>query len=419
MTLAPMSLPTVPLVGTIPPVLVGLAPTMAPLLSTLAPGASESVTDAVNQVVKKANKIASTGIQNATDTAKSVGDTIKNTINGVSPAGKDTSVPSVGDFAKAVDDATKSAVEETSATVDIVKQSDHDSIQVLPGGTSKSVATKAAHEEDNGLIPKTAKPFVIPVLGLVIGGTWMLMVPTSITAKLVLYFGAQSFMNIFMSWVLKIHETIPAGTMITKGDGQFELQDSLTGCPAGFALTALQQVVSFILFLLFFIAVYWTPKRYMPKKLGTMREILSVAIFGCVFAANIALNNFSLGYISIGVNLIIRSCLPLSTYVSQQGLAVFGMYPFKEFKILEVSLMAIGVFCAAVFTWASFGGNFSAGTGLLGVLACAGSLLCGSLNLALAGVLGKNDLSVLDTCAYMSVPATAFLLPIIFFMSKH
>jgi len=38
--------------------------------------------------------------------------------------------------------------------------------------------------------------------------------------------------------------------------------------------------------------------------------------------------------------------------------------------------------------------------------------------LALAGVLGKNDLSVLDTCAYMSVPATAFLLPIIFFMSK-
>merc|ERR1719422_496086 len=393
--------------------------TVAPLLSTLAPGTSESVTDAVNQVVKKASKITSTGIQNATNTAKSVGDTIKNTIKSASPAGEDTSnAPSVDDVAKAAEDATKSAVEETSAAVDVVKRSSHGSIQVSPEGTSKSLATKAAHEENNGWIPKTAKPFVIPVLGLVIGGTWMLMVPTSITAKLVLYFGAQSFMNIFMSWVLKIHETIPAGTMITKGDRQFELQDSLTGCPAGFALTALQQVVSFVLFLLFFIAVYWTPKRYMPKKLGTASEILSVAIFGCVFAANIALNNFSLGYISIGVNLIIRSCLPLSTYVSQQFLAVFGMYPFKEFKILEVSLMAIGVFCAAVFTWASFGGNFSAGTGFLGVLACVGSLLCGSLNLALAGVLGKNDLSVLDTCAYMSVPATAFLLPIIFFMSK-
>merc|ERR1719422_1337997 len=345
MTLAPINviMPTLQPVATVPSVLM----TVAPLISTLAPGASESVTDAVNQVVKKANKIASIGIQNATDTAKSVGDTIKNTIKGpspnatdtaksvgdtikntikgASPAGEDTSVPSVGGVAKAADDATTSAVEKTSAAVDVVKQSAHHSIQVLPGGTSKSVATKAAHDEDNGLIPKTAKPFVIPVLGLVIGGTWMLMVPTSITAKLVLYFGAQSFMNIFMSWVLKIHETIPAGTMITKPDRQFQLEKALTGCPAGFALTALQQVVSFILFLLFFIAVYWTPKRYMPKKLGTTSEILSVAVFGCVFAANIALNNFSLGYISIGVNLIIRSCLPLSTYVSQQGLAVFGM----------------------------------------------------------------------------------------------
>merc|ERR550532_3060928 len=123
MTLAPMSLPTVPLVGTIPPVLVGLAPTMAPLLSTLAPGASEVVTDAVNQVVKKANKIASTGIQNATNTAKSVGDTIKNTMKGASPAGEDTSVPSVGDVAIAVDDAIISAAEKTAAAVEAEEKS--------------------------------------------------------------------------------------------------------------------------------------------------------------------------------------------------------------------------------------------------------------------------------------------------------
>merc|ERR1719150_2047778 len=34
--------------------------------------------------------------------------------------------------------------------------------------------------------------------------------------------------------------------------------------------------------------------------------------FGCVFAMNIALNSFSLRYISIAVNLIIRSWLPAS-----------------------------------------------------------------------------------------------------------
>merc|ERR1719210_2956094 len=111
------------------------------------------------------------------------------------------------------------------------------------------------------------------------------------------------------------------------------------GCPAGFALTALQQIVSFLMFMVFFAATYFTPYRYTPKKLNSRFEVFCVVIFGCVFALNIALNNFSLGYISIAVNLIIRSCLPLSTFLSQQGLAMFGLYPFKPCKILEVSLM--------------------------------------------------------------------------------
>jgi len=237
----------------------------------------------------------------------------------------------------------------------------------------------------------------------------------SMYGKLVLYFGAQSFMNIFMSWCLGTHVTIPAGTVLESGQ---VLATDLKGCPAGFALTALQQVVSFILFMVYFGAVYFTPYRYMPKELKSSFEIVSVVIFGCVFAANIALNNFSLGYISIGVNLIIRSCLPLSTYISQQGLAMFGLYTFKPFKILEVGLMFIGVICACVFTWSDFQGKLTLGGRFIGVLACLGSLLCGSLNLALAGVLGDTKLNVLDTCAYMAIPATLFLMPIIFFISK-
>merc|ERR1719356_1049543 len=49
---------------------------------------------------------------------------------------------------------------------------------------------------------------------------------------------------------------------------------------------------------------------------------------------------------------------------------------------------------------------------VMGVIVCILSLLCGSVNLALAGVLGEMKLSVYDTVAYMSVPATLFLLPI-------
>merc|ERR1719220_2582679 len=97
--------------------------------------------------------------------------------------------------------------------------------------------------------------------------------------------------------------------------------------------------------------------RFWPKRLEGTTQILSVIIFGCVFALNIALNNFSLGYISIAVNLIIRSCLPLSTFLSQQVLAKFGLYTWKEMKVLEISLMVAGVFFACMFTTAKIMGG--------------------------------------------------------------
>jgi len=86
--------------------------------------------------------------------------------------------------------------------------------------------------------------------------------------------------------------------------------------------------------------------------------------------------------------------------------------------------MVLGVVCAAVFTIAQImaakdkGGSSEAGSQVLGVLMCIASLLCGSLNLALAGVLGETKLNVYDTVAYMAVPAAVFLLPIAYFVQK-
>merc|ERR1712151_299963 len=226
-------------------------------------------------------------------------------------------------------------------------------------------------------------------------------------------------MNIFMGWVLGTHVTVPKGTVLANGE---VMEEDLAGCPAGFALTAMQQMVSFVVFCIYFGAVYPTQFRYMPKQLKTPFEVFCVVIFGCVFALNIALNNFSLGYISIAVNLIIRSCLPLSTFLSQQGLAVFGLYPRKACKPVEIGLMVLGVVCAGVFTMARILGSTSKGEGssnmILGVFVCVASLLCGSLNLALAGVLGETKLNVYDTVAYMAIPATLFLMPIALFVQK-
>merc|ERR1711935_478260 len=59
----------------------------------------------------------------------------------------------------------------------------------------------------------------------------------------------------------------------------------------------------------------------------------------------------------------------------------------------------------------SSGSHNSGSNQVLGVTMCILSLLCGSVNLALAGVLGEMKLSVYDTVAYMSLPAFTFLIP--------
>merc|ERR1712117_912112 len=59
----------------------------------------------------------------------------------------------------------------------------------------------------------------------------------------------------------------------------------------------------------------------------------------------------------------------------------------------------------------SSGSHNSGSNQVLGVVMCILSLLCGSVNLALAGVLGEMKLSVYDTVAYMSIPAFIFLMP--------
>jgi len=261
----------------------------------------------------------------------------------------------------------------------------------------------------------TFKPFIIPIIGLLAGFAMMTVPKVATAGKLVLYFGAQSFMNIFMGWIFRTHVTVAKGQV---PGTDVILKEDLHGCPVGFALTAMQQVISFFCFLILYAALYATPYKISPKKISTMKEVVSILIFGCVFAMNIALNNFSLGYISIAVNLIIRSCLPLTTYLSQQGLAMVNLYQKKPVIWLEISLMVAGVFCACAFTWAKIMGSGGGHKGsndhakqVMGVIVCILSLLCGSVNLALAGVLGEMKLSVYDTVAYMSVPAFLFLIP--------
>jgi len=418
-------MPTLPPMPTFPPMVM---PTLPPAVGQAVDQANGAVNDAMDQA-KKAHSDATQAINNAVDQAKQAH---SDATQAVSDA-VDQAKAAHADATQAANDAMNHA---TGAHAEASKAANEIAGQVT--GT-QGVASKVHGEKDqdakahfaldptntfmvwNAVVSDTFKPFIIPVVGLIAGIVMMQFPAIATTGKLVLYFGSQSFMNIYMGWVMRTSVTVPKGTTLASGK---VLEVDLTGCPAGFALTAMQQVISFVVFCIFFGAVYYTPYQYKPKQLNSSFEVFCVIIFGCVFALNIALNNFSLGYISIAVNLIIRSCLPLTTFVSQQALASCGLYPFKPCKVKEIVLMTIGVICAGVFTYARIKGSEASGHGgdssnqVLGVLICIASLLCGSLNLALAGVLGECKLNVYDTVAYMAIPATVFLAPIAIFLQK-
>lgn len=253
------------------------------------------------------------------------------------------------------------------------------------------------------------KHTAIPLVALALGGTLHMSEKWRTAGKLIMYFGAQTGMNIYMKAVLS-HSVVS------------EEQD-LKGIPAPFAVTAIQQITAFVLFLIMLVGSRFTPYRYHPKRLQSAWEWFVVTCFAFTFTLNIALNNFSLSLLAISINLIIRSCAPVSTLISQMALHRCGGEKAKDSHVTAVSCMMLGTLAAAVAVFAKTQAR-AQGAPLhegetenmgLGVITCVASLFSGSLNLALAGVLGTSlELNSLDTTCYMSVPALLFLVGPVF-----
>jgi len=215
-----------------------------------------------------------------------------------------------------------------------------------------------------------------------------------------IYFGAQTGMNLYMKSVL-------SKIVVDEEEG-------LKGIPIGFLLTSIQQFVAFLAFCCFLLAGKLFSSGYQTKKLTTKREYIAVLCFSMTFALNIGLNNFSLSLVAISINLIIRSCLPLSTAISQIVVGSLMGQSKKAISLMEWLLMLVGVGCAALATYAKnasgAGSEESAGL-VLGVICCVASICSGALNMVLAGVLGAEmKLNPLDTTCYMALPAGLILL---------
>ncbi|CAK8990683.1 unnamed protein product [Durusdinium trenchii] len=271
-----------------------------------------------------------------------------------------------------------------------------------PEGAKDGVKPKKHHHHHHSSSQnKLMQEAMIP-LGAFIVGFLLLLFQQTIAAVLAIYFGAQAGFSLYMKVVL-------SNTTISS-----EL--NIDGIPAGFLVTAIQQVVAFMVLLVVVAVLYVTPFRYTPRRLNTWSEVACVILFSFAFSMNIGLNNFSLSLLAVSLNMIIRSCLPLVTLVFQQVLGPCFPDLASKVRVSEVTFMVAGVLFAALATLAKSHGahnNESKHLGL-GVFVCSLSDVACAVNLILASVFGsvlKPALNPVDTIFYMAIPCAIFLLP--------
>jgi len=246
------------------------------------------------------------------------------------------------------------------------------------------------------------KELAVPIAAILCGLAALQVETTKLVGKIMLFFGAQTFMNLYMK------------TVLSKSVVSSEL--GMTGVPAAFALTAIQQLVSFALLGAGTLASQLTPWAYTPKKLTTPKQLGMVLCFSLSFTLNIALNNFSLSMLDISVNLIIRSLAPLTTLCVQ---VVFSrVLGSKSLEPVEVVLMIAGALCGLVAVIAkahSLTNTADSNNLIWGGCICLFSLFSASMELALAGLLGSGlGLNPIDTTFYMAVPVALLLITPIF-----
>lgn len=207
-----------------------------------------------------------------------------------------------------------------------------------------------------------------------------------------MYLVSQTGLNVYMKWLVS----------------KVPIAPGLTGLPASFLVTGLQQLTAFGLFMLLLVGSRLLPgvKPYQPKSIRG-RDRLLVIVLALAFGLNVGLNNFSLVLIPLSLNLIIRACLPLSTAVSQTLLR--GR---QDISGAEWLCMVAGVVCAAVTVVSNTHGKLVVGSGLLfGICVAVMSTFSGAVDMVMKSVMGGDlKLSPVDSMCYMSVPALLFLL---------
>ncbi|CAK0877626.1 unnamed protein product [Prorocentrum cordatum] len=305
--------------------------------------------------------------------------------------------------------AREAAAKDTNASstgAELVKQLARMPREVLmspPRGEERTAHEVPAHDD-----LKLVKELGISGI-CIVGGAILCMLkkfPALMTpGLLIIFFGAQTGMNMYMKAVFS------SATVLDPAPAEYctdvEGHCAWMGFQASFFVTGIQQFGGFIIFWIFFLPAQALgfnklgDKEITIKKLTSKNEVIAVLCFAGSFTMNIALNNMSMALIPLTLNLIIRSCLPLSTFAAQWLLTKYTTGEGKPCKPIEIGLMMLGAAMMCVCVWAKIAAEAEgeshkkAGAGesaktVIGVIYCVVlrvSLFSGSVNLALAGIL--------------------------------
>jgi len=288
----------------------------------------------------------------------------------------------------------------------------HVNVEMLESG-GMLIGTSATEELAHAKAAELGVQLFVPVLSLALGGCVYVAMPSLRTpAQLLLFFGAQNFMNLYMKAILS-SRTVSE-----------EL--NMRGFQAPLVLTALQQLVGF-LFLASAISVsQLTPWAYRPQAIVSKDQVIALMALAVCFTLNIALNNFSLSFLDMSVNAMVRSTSPLTSLLLQLCFRQWFNDGSIDTHPVKIKFMLLGVMFAVLTVVAKYAQNISAGyseannnNDALGLSLCLFSLVFSSMELIIVVILGKGfKLNAIDSLLYMAIPVVLLLLLPIYFI-KH
>jgi len=273
-----------------------------------------------------------------------------------------------------------------------------------------------ANATDHGLqdmifiSPEIFETLCVPILALSAGAILQQNPRSQSAGLLVSFFGAQTAMNLFMKQVFS----------------NYKLPGGIQGVPAPFAITAIQQITSFLVLSLGLQAARCFGHQANCQMLRTRKEVGCVLLLAVAFVCNIGLNNLSLSILDISVHLIIRTAGALVNlaieFVAQPVLTNITGEEAKWPQVngRDLLLTLLGTFFAGLVVCSkltSFASSGSTWTYYVGIGVCCLSMIASGIELIVVRTLSTQlKMNALEAILNMSLPASLLLLlPAFFF----